>query len=336
MFDTSTDQYKSAPNIYVNPTSTDAAVSDNLKFCAQINGRVVWQYAENKSQIHSLYTLAKSKNWNADCDVPWQEFNRESSFPCVRISEPLLGFPEFDALPEEQQRQISWWRHGLEISEILHGEQGALLVASQLVNCMPTVDAKLFASSQVFDEARHVEFFSRYLLEVVGEIQPPSAELHRLISTMLTDPRWDMKFLTCQILIESLAMARFQEIRQTTQVPVLAFAIDYIARDEARHVKFGTEILRESLADMNDEDRESRSAFVLDSVMSLANSLNIYTRIAARLQWDAASLRRHLRQYRIRHPELNNQRFRQLILNLKSIGLLTESTRERLLAMHLV
>ncbi len=305
-------------------------------FCAQVRGNFLWHYTENKSQIHNLYALAKSKTWNADSDIPWQDVDRARAFPCTSASEPLLGFPAFDALPETQKMEISWWRHGLEISEILHGEQGALLVASQLVSCMPTVESKLFASSQVFDEARHVEFFSRYLLEMVGEIQPPSRELQKLIAAMVTDQRWDMKFITCQILIESLAMARFQEIRQTTNVPVLAFAIDYIARDEARHVKFGTEFLKEFLSDLDEKEREKRSAFVLDNVLGLANSLNIYTRIAERLHWEKASLRRHLRQYRIRHPELNRNRFRQLMLNLKSVGLLTAHTQERLLAMHLV
>ena len=40
------------------------------------------------------------------------------------------------------------------LSQFLHGEQGALMVASQLVSCAPTHDAKLYAASQTFDEAR--------------------------------------------------------------------------------------------------------------------------------------------------------------------------------------
>ena len=49
------------------------------------------------------------------------------------------------------------------MSQFLHGEQGALLVASQLVSCAPTFNAKMYAASQTFDEARHVEVFNRYL-----------------------------------------------------------------------------------------------------------------------------------------------------------------------------
>ena len=50
----------------------------------------------------------------------------------------------------------------------MHGEQGALLVASQLTSCAPTFNAKLYAASQTFDEARHVEALTNiYRLEWV-------------------------------------------------------------------------------------------------------------------------------------------------------------------------
>jgi hypothetical protein len=63
--------------------------------------------------------------------------------------------------------KFSWHYQAWTLSQFLHGEQGALLVASQLVSCAPTFDAKLYASSQTFDEARHVETFNRYLQEKI-------------------------------------------------------------------------------------------------------------------------------------------------------------------------
>ncbi|OGT74104.1 MAG: hypothetical protein A3H44_13265 [Gammaproteobacteria bacterium RIFCSPLOWO2_02_FULL_57_10] len=315
---------------------TDSCAQNHSEFSAMVVGKILWEYEKAPCRIQSLYELAKEKMWNANSDVPWNDFGRDRSFPSSHESEPLTGFAEYEALPDDERRRISWWRHALEISEILHGEQGALLVASQLVSCLPTVESKLFASSQVFDEARHVEFFSRYLREVVGEIHPPSEELKRLIQSMVDEPRWDMKFIACQILIESLAMAKFQEIRQSTQVPVLAFAIDYIAADEARHVKFGTEFLKDHLASLSAPELAERSDFVLDNVLRLANSLNITTRIAESYDWDVAALRHHLRQYRVRHPEINRNRFRQLLINLKAVGLLTERTHMRMMSMEVM
>ena len=35
------------------------------------------------------------------------------------------------------------------LSQLMHGEQGALLVASQLTSCAPTFNAKLYAASDL-------------------------------------------------------------------------------------------------------------------------------------------------------------------------------------------
>jgi len=317
-----------------NPSSQHSC--QQSEFSAEVNGVIPWHYPQVKTPIHRLYELAKAGQWNAGTDVPWQQGGETSLFPSSDEGNPLLGFADYDRLPEAERRRLSWWQHRLEIAELLHGEQAAMLIASQLVSCLPAVEAKLFASTQVADEARHVEFFSRYMHELGGEIPPPSNALMNLIHECIDEPRWDMKFISCQILIESLAMARFQELRQHTCVPLLRFAIDYILRDEARHVRFGVEYLREHLATLNEDALEERSRFVLDNVLRLANSLNIYNRIGLAKGWDLAELRRHLRRYRLQHPELNRQRFRQLTLNMDAVGLLTTAGRTRLERMNLL
>ncbi|HDZ09970.1 ferritin-like domain-containing protein [Pseudohongiella sp.] len=295
----------------------------------QLHGQIRWDYREEKTRVYSLYELAKSKVWKTS-EAPWEALVDHSLPPSRHQFEPLAGFAPFDALPSSRRIDCSWYRHGLEISDILHGEQGALLVSSQLVSCMPDIEAKLFASSQVSDEARHVEFFSRYLLEVVGDVHPPSDAVAALIKAMVNDPRWDYKFIACQILIESLALARLQDIRRATLVPVLAHAIDFISADEARHVKFGTEILRRHLASLNASELQTRSDFVVDHLLGLADAMNIYTRIANEFDWDVRALRFHLRQNRIRQPQPRHDLFRQLMLNMNSVGLLTPQTERRL------
>ena len=305
-------------------------------------GRVHWRYPDKSSQrsheeqrAGSLYELAKEKVWNASHNIPWSAPLLEDTFPTAAENNPLVGFEPYDALDREEQLQIAWWQHELEISEVLHGEQGALLISSQLLGCVPSLEARLFMSSQVSDEARHVEFFSRYLRDVVGNIQPPSDAIRTLIISALEDASWDRKFLVCQVVIESLAMAKFQEIRHYTRVPVLAFAVDYIAQDEARHVKFGVDFLRAHMSSIPDHERQRHSDHVLDTVIGLAGALNIPTRIAQAADWDTIDMRRHLRRYRISHPELNRRRFRQLSLSLEAVGLLTDRCRQRLQQMDL-
>ena len=51
------------------------------------------------------------------------------------------------------------------LSQFLHGEQGALICTAKIVESVPWIDAKYYASTQVMDEARHVEVFAKYLDE---------------------------------------------------------------------------------------------------------------------------------------------------------------------------
>lgn len=321
---------------------TSNLTADVSDFRQSMVGRVHWRYPERNIQrsqederAGSLYELAKEKAWNANRNIPWSAPLLENTFPTAAENNPLVGFGPYDDLKRDEQLQIAWWQHELEISEVLHGEQGALLISAQLLSCVPTVEARLFMSSQVSDEARHVEFFSRYLRDVVGNIQPPSTAMRDLIISALEDTSWDRKFLVCQVLIESLAMAKFQEIRHYTRVPVLAFAVDYIAQDEARHVKFGVDFLRAHMSSIPDRERQQHSDYVLDTVIGLSGALNIHTRIAQAAQWNPTDLRRHLRQYRIKHPDLNRRRFRQLSLSMDAVGLLTDRCKERLQQMDL-
>src|SRR5690606_23219386 len=150
---------------------------ENGSFNQCMTGTIHWQYpdpaSKEEDKARSLYELAKEKAWNANRGIPWRSPLLEDVFPTAAENNPLIGFPPYDALDRQEQLRIAWWQHELEISEILHGEQGALLISAQLLSCVPTVAARLFMSSQVSDEARHVEFFSRYLREVIGSTQPP-------------------------------------------------------------------------------------------------------------------------------------------------------------------
>ena len=73
------------------------------------------------------------------------------------------GAEPFDfvkALPKEKQIELAKRRSAHLLSNFLHGEQGAMMICGQLVEVVPDMDGKLYASTQVIDEARHVEVFA--------------------------------------------------------------------------------------------------------------------------------------------------------------------------------
>ncbi|MDQ6910600.1 MAG: ferritin-like domain-containing protein, partial [Actinomycetota bacterium] len=102
------------------------------------------------------------------------------------------------------------------VSQFLHGEQGALICTAQIAQSVPWVDAKLFAASQVADEARHVEAYARYLDTKMPFTFPVNPDLRSLLDFVVADPRWDMTYLGMQIMVEGLALAFFAFQHRTT------------------------------------------------------------------------------------------------------------------------
>jgi hypothetical protein len=239
--------------------------------------------------------------------------------------EPLRGFAAFEQLAKHEQLGVCWQRHTMEISELLHGEQGALLLASQLVAMMPTTAGKLLAGTQVNDEARHIRFFQRYLSTLGRKAYPPSACLQQVIERALSTPDWSLKCCYCQILIESLALARFRELRENSRIPLLRQGLKLILNDEARHVKFGADTLNTWHKKLSPPERYARAECILENAYLLSNSNLICQQLAIEQGWDSHALRRHLREFHIRNPQLTEQRLRQLRLNLKSAGLLSDA-----------
>ena len=132
-----------------------------------------------------------------------------------------------------------------QLSQFMHGEQGAMMTAAKLVETVPWIDAKYYAATQTMDEARHTEVFARYLYEKVGDAYPMSPFLQGQIFGLLEDSRWDIAYLGMQIVIESLALAAFGDLLRRTSEPLLRKLLRYVMADEARHVAFGIVSLSE-------------------------------------------------------------------------------------------
>jgi hypothetical protein len=149
-------------------------------------------------------------------------------------------------------------------SQFLHGEQGALTVAARIVESVPDMDSKFYAATQVMDEARHVELFSRFTREKIGLFYPVNPDLAALLSDALSDSRWDMPYLGMQVLIEGLALAAFGVHRELATTPLVRQLLAYVMQDEARHVAFGRIALRDYYAGLTSAELADREEFVVE------------------------------------------------------------------------
>jgi hypothetical protein len=130
---------------------------------------------------------------------------------------------------------------------------------------VPWVDAKFYAATQVMDEARHVEVFGRYLNEKLSGHYPVNAHLGLLLDDIIADSRWDMTYLGMQVVIEGLALAAFQQIRDHAQNPLAAAVNAYVMQDESRHVAFGRLALRDYYPQLTQKERDEREEFLLEA-----------------------------------------------------------------------
>jgi hypothetical protein len=151
------------------------------------------------------------------------------------------------------------------LSQFLHGEQGALICTAKITETVPWYDAKLYASTQVVDEARHVEVFARYLDEKLEGGYQINTHLGMLLDDVVEDSRWDMTYLGMQIMVEGLALAAFGFLHQLTTEPLLKHLLRYVMSDEARHVAFGVLSLKEVYDGMSDAEMKDRQEFAFEA-----------------------------------------------------------------------
>jgi rubrerythrin len=217
-----------------------------------------WDYDVKSPQLDRLYENAKRDQWNVSTTINWDRpIDREvldmSMMPMFQTD----LYRSMSAHNKEQlARKFAAWR----LSQFLHGEQGALMVCGQLVDAVPDLDSKMNAAAQVFDEARHVEGFRKYITKL-DKIYPIDPTLERLLTGIMEHDRWEPKYVGMQIVAEGLAIAAFRFMQRETKDELLKELLEYIMKDESRHVGFGMLALREAVRKLNGKDKKDLEEF---------------------------------------------------------------------------
>ncbi|MHB8438428.1 MAG: ferritin-like domain-containing protein [Acidimicrobiales bacterium] len=290
-----------------------------------------WDYARSRPPLGRLYEKAKSSQWNATTDLPW-DAPVDQEHQARRMVDGGQFAPLKRRLAEAGSEagrwsDAQWVRFAVEsqnsmLSQFLHGEQGALLCTAKIVEQAPWIDGKYYASTQVVDEARHVEVFARYLDEKLSGRVPINPHLGRLLDAILADDRWDVTYLGMQVMVEGLALAAFGFMHEATSEPLLKQLLRYVMSDEARHVAFGVLSLRELYEGLSASEIKERQDFALEATVALRNRW-FHTDTWERLDVDP----RPIVRAELEHPTREEQNFRltlfsKIVPNCKKLGLL--------------
>lgn len=297
---------------------------------AQLDAAFTWDYTRTRPGLEKLYEKAKASQWNVTTDLDWS-----TDVDPERVASELGGgttmrFRALQDAPnspvrnfgEKEWLEVSVQMQNSLLSQFLHGEQGALLCTARIVETVPWIDAKYYASTQVMDEARHVEVFARYLDEKLSSQYRINENLRSLLDDILRDTRWDITYLGMQIMVEGLALAAFGMMHSITNEPLLKKLLRYVMSDEARHVAFGVLSLQEYYAQLTDAEMRERQEFAFDAACRLQQRF-LQAEVWERMGVDPLEVRRVLDEHN--PPEamaFQQMLFSKIVPNCKKLGLL--------------
>jgi len=244
-----------------------------------------WEYEAVRPSLMTLYEKGKNLQWNTNARIDWsQNLDPENPQELPDESVSIFGSDIWNRLTAKEKANVRRHQQSWQLSQFLHGEQGALVCTAKIVQQVPSIDAKYYAATQVIDEARHVETYSKLLHEKFELAYPITPTLKRLLDDVLRDSRWDMTYLGMQVLIEGLALAAFGTIRDQAKNSLAAAVNAYVMQDEARHVAFGRLALRDYYPHLTQAERDEREEFAVEACYLMRD------RFLAEEVWEALGL----------------------------------------------
>jgi hypothetical protein len=288
-----------------------------------------WSYPSDQAEMRALYVRAKQGQWDSDTYLPWNTSVDPLSTEIPLLPETWVDFGKLAQLgfrlDAKEKQEFLYSLIAWSLSQFLHGEQGALFAAAQVTEAVQFFDGKLYGATQVVDEGRHVEVFHRYLAEKMQKLYQINDNLFTIIDSLMTDGRWDMKFLGMQIMVEGLALGAFGTLYKQTKEPLLRALLKMVIQDEARHVHYGVLALREHITKvLGERERREREDWAFEVAILMRNRFMAYEVYE---EWFEGRMSRAAwRDFVSTSPGFNEFRkvmFSRLVPNLREIGLMT-------------
>ncbi len=220
------------------------------------------------------------------------------------------------------------------ISNLLHGEQGAMSLSASLCHVLLDPGAQEYAANQAREEARHVAGFSRYIARRWGQPLPVGQTIKTVLVDLVSTPEVYKKIVGMQMLIEGLAMGSFATLNAKTHDPVLRRLVQLVMSDEAFHHRFGRIWASRTIRHLSpDEHRkvEDWSAQIFQQLLfNLINAEQkqvIYAKYGLDWEWVRDAMKESFGDAERREQLKDSTNiFRVLIKTLLHAGIITQRT----------
>ena len=263
------------------------------------------------------------------------KFDLTSELLMPREMVPELNCAVADRLDERQQVRLANENTRFMLSNILHGEQGALSLSASLCQILRDPGAQEYAANQTREEARHVTGFARYIDVRWGSPLRAGNTLATLLNELVLAPEVYKKLVGMQMLIEGLAMGAFATIHSKTNDPLLQRLVQMVMTDEAFHHKFGKIWADRTVPKLTEEEHEKVEEWaarvfqhLLFNLVNSEQKQEIYREFGLDWQWvRSAVMEAFTDTDRRRYMTQSTNIFRVLIKTLLKAGIITERTK---------
>lgn len=240
-----------------------------------------------------------------------------------------------DRLDERQKIDLVNEMTRFHLSQILHGEQGALSLSASLCHILWDPGAQEYAANQVREEARHVNAFSRYIAARWGTPLPVGRTLGALMHELVMAPEVYKKLVGMQMLVEGLAMGAFATLHSKTRDPLLRQVVRLVMTDEAFHHRFGRIWAQRTVPTLTEEEHERVELWAARCFETLFFNLvnpeqkqHIYPRFGLDWKWVQGAVQESFTDDMRREMMTRSTNvFRVLTKTLLHAGIITERTR---------
>jgi hypothetical protein len=239
-----------------------------------------------------------------------------------------------DRLDDRQKIQLANDVTHWSLSNLLHGEQGALSLSASLCHILVDPGAQEYAANQAREEARHVTAFTRYIAKRWGAPLPVGQTIATVLADLVSTPEVYKKIVGMQMLVEGIAMGAFATFNAKTNDPVLRRLVRLVMSDEAFHHRFGRLWADKTIKHLSQEEHrkvEDWSAQLFQ--MLLFNLINteqkqvIYAKYGLDWQWVRDAVKESFSDDDRRESLRESTNiFRVLIKTLLHAGIITSRT----------
>ena len=295
------------------------------------------RYGRRSNAFDSIISATHDHFWDPldknyiDFDLPFDM----ATTPIVPIDNIVeLRSAVADRLDDRQKIQLANDVTHWSVSNLLHGEQGALSLSASLCHILLDPGAQEYAANQAREEARHVAGFTRYIAKRWGDPLPVGPTIAGVLNDLVSTQEVYKKIVGMQMLIEGIAMGSFATLNAQTNDPVLRRLVQLVMSDEAFHHRFGRLWASKTIKHLSPDEHkkvEDWSAQLFQ--MLLFNLINaeqkqvIYAKYGLEWQWVRDAMKEIFTD-EDRRAQLKNSTniFRVLIKTLLHAGIITKRT----------